>query len=163
MNLYLPDIHGNINVTIEGEGEMNDRAQAFANAWFALLPPERQKLMRYDYRLGAAAQAHAIYLSNRVGDQLLQSMHVGIGGSMPNGRVRAMGYRLPKEYAENKNNVESCARDGRDPATVAVSLANHEPHKSHMLGIDGFSDRTVWGCGSAGFDYVIVICPPEES
>lgn len=161
---FLPAIHSNAPVT--GQGEMDARAEAFAEAWLALLPEARRNIMRFDSRLAACAQSHAEYLAQRTGDELLQSMHRGEGGSYPNSRVIAAGYMLPSGpngYDPFKNNVESCARDSRDSATVAVSLANHEPHRQHMLGLPGFEDRTVWGIGVSGDDWVFLACPPEPS
>lgn len=142
---------------------MNARATAFAEAWIALLPEARRNIMRFDSRLAACAQAHAEYLAQRTGDELLQSMHIGEGGSHSNGRVIESGYKLPPEYSPLANNVESCARDSRDPATVAVSLANHEPHRQHMLGEIGFTDRTVWAVGNCKDDWVFLACPPPEA
>lgn len=163
MKVYLPQVLGNATVTVEGEVWMNERAEAFADAWFALLPKARQAIMRFDSRLAQCAQAHAEYLAQRTGDQLLQSMHRGEGGSYSNQRVIEAGYKLPKGYSPFSNNIESCARDHRDPATAAVSLANHEPHRQHMLGLPGFEDRTVWGVGNAANDYVFIAAPEESA
>lgn len=158
---YLPGVY-NESDAISGQGEpMDARATAFAQAWLSLLPPARLSLMRFDSRLAECARLHAEYLHSRTGDALNQSMHVGRGGSMPNGRVIASGYALPREYSPLKNNVESCCRDGRDPAIAARSLAEHEPHKSHMLGLVGFEDRVVWAVANAGDDWVFIAAPPE--
>lgn len=159
--VFLPQVLGNATVAAQGEHTMSPRAQAFADAWLSLLSPERRTLMRYDSRLAMCAQMHAQYLAQRTGDQLLQSMHIGLLGSYSNWRVVASGYDLPSEYSPFKNNVESCARDSDDPAAVAVRLAGHEPHRSHMLGINGFEDRTVWAVGNAADDWVFLACPPE--
>lgn len=161
--LHLPAIHSNAPVA---GPRMSPNAQSFADAWLALLPPERRALMRYDSRLAVCAQAHAEYLAQRTGDELLQSMHIGEGESHSNGRVLAVGYRLPSGpngYSPEKNNVESCARNGDDPAQVAVSLAAHPSHHDHMYGLNGFSDRVVWGVGCAGDDYVFLACPAEAT
>lgn len=163
MRTFLPAIHNEPSVTTQGNGEMNERAALFAQAWLSLLPHERLFLMRYDSRLAQAAQDHAEYLAQRTGDELSQSMHRGEGGSYSNGRVLASGYHLPEYYSPNANNVESCSRDDRDPSTVAIALANHEPHRSHMLGLPGFEDRTVWAVGNAADDWVFLACPPERS
>lgn len=160
--VYLPQVHGTLSLAGEGEQQlMPSRAIAFALAWLGLLG-ERRELMDFDHRLAEAAQLHAAYLDSRTGDQLLLSMHRGRSGSYANERVWASGYRLPEDWNPQANMVESCARDGRDPATAAVSLAAHEGHRQHMLGENGFVDHVVWGVGCAGDDYVCVICPPEQ-
>lgn len=159
---YLPQVYG--QAAIAGQGEphrMNGAALAFAVAWLGLLH-ERRALMRCDSRLVAAAQLHAGYLNSRTGDALQMSMHRGEGGSFANERVLASGYRLPSYYEAQANNVESCARNGADPATVAITLAAHEGHRQHMLGLDGFEGHVVWGVGCAGADYVCLVCPEER-
>lgn len=161
MRQFLPFIANGETVYPMG---MSERAATFADAWLALLPPARLAIMRFDSRLAQCATEHAEYLAQRTGDQLLVSMHRGRDGSYSNQRVLETGYRLPSGengYQPNANNVESCARDGRDPATVAVSLAGHEPHRSHMLGLPGFEDRVVWGIGNCEADWVFLACPEE--
>lgn len=160
-NVYLPQVYANDAIAGQGEPHlMNAAALAFAVAWLGLLG-ERRARMRCDSRLVAAAQLHADYLAQRTGDALQMSMHRGEGGSFANERVAASGYRLPANYDAQANNVESCARNGADPATVAITLAAHEGHRQHMLGLGGFEGHVVWGCGAAGDDYVILICPEE--
>lgn len=164
MNTFLPSVYGNAIITGEGnEYGLTARAYQFAMAWLSLLPIERRSMMRCDSRLVEAAQKHAEYLDRRQGDELLQSMHRGEGGSYSNQRVIEAGYKLPKGYSPFANNVESCARDHRDPATVAISLAGHEPHRSHMLGLPGFEDRVVWGVGNAANDYVFIAAPEKPA
>lgn len=154
---YLPSIHNEQPIAAQSVGEA---VATFIRVWMALLG-ERAKVMRPNDILMRVAQEHANYLDGRVGDQLKQSMHIGINGSYPNDRVLDAGYRLPIEYRRGINNVESCARDPRDPATVLVELANHDAHRNHMLCINGFESHIYYGVGNAGDDYVAITCPPE--
>jgi len=123
---------------------------------------DRAAIMHSDKRLRACAQAHAEYLASRTGGELLQSMHIGEGGSYSNGRVLACGYQLPSDYSPTKNNVESCAYDDGSPQEVLQGLLNSPAHRDHLLGLNGFSDRVVYGIGHSGSYWVILICPKEE-
>lgn len=162
MKTHLPFVANEPSVTTQGnEYGLTARAYLFAMAWLQLLSDERRALLQFDERLVRAAQEHAEYLDSRTGLQLLESMHLGRDGSWSNGRVMEAGYRLPRGYSSVKNNVESCSRDSDEPANVALRLAGHEPHRSHMLGLDGFVDRVVWGIGNAGDDYVFIAAPME--
>lgn len=173
--VLLPQVYGMTTVTGQGNtnarayASMNERAKDFAEAWLMLLGDgaapaggERMFKMVCDTRLVQCAQLHAEYLASRTGDQLLMSMHRGRDGSYANQRVLASGYKLPSDWPAQANYVESVARDGRDPGEVAISLAAHEGHRQHLLGIDGFEGHVVYGVGAAGDDYVCVICPPPE-
>lgn len=155
----LPAIHNDPSVTTQGD--LSPNAQLFAQAWMTLLG-KRADIMIYDSRLAQCAQDHAEYLCKRTGDELLQSMHRGNGGSYPNDRVLDAGYRLPRGYDRGANNVESCARDGGDPATVLVTLAGHETHYAHMHCVNGFEWHIYWGVGNCGDDYVALTAPPME-
>lgn len=136
------------------------KAAEFELEWLATLGA-RAKLMRPDNRLMRCAADHAAYLASRMGDQLLQSMHVGEGGSYSNGRVLASGYKLPSAYSPLRNNVESCARDAGGPDAALAGLLASPAHHDHLMGIGGFSDRVVYGIGQSGDDWVVLICPVE--
>lgn len=151
----LPSIHNEQPIAAQ-----TDAVATFIRVWMALLG-ERAKVMHPNEILMRVAQEHANYLDSRVGDQLKQSMHIGINGSYPNDRVLDAGYRLPDGYRRHVNNVESCARDGRDPATVLIELANHDAHRNHMLCINGFESHVFYGVGNSGADWVCITAPPE--
>lgn len=160
MKMFLPQVANEHPIT--GEGElMSPNTQAFAEAWMKLLGT-RANLMAISDKLNRCAFLHAQYLDSRRGDELLQSMHIGRGGSYPNDRVLDIGYRLPRGYKRGVNNVESCARDPRDPATVLTELAAHDTHYEHMHCLGGFSWHIYWGCACVGIDYVALTAPPEE-
>lgn len=156
--LHLPAIHSNAPVT----PRMSPNAIAFAVAWMEALD-ERAEYMLLDDRLVTAAQNHAIYLDSRTGDELLQSMHRGRDGSYSNQRALEAGFRLPSEYSANANNIESCARNGGGPQAALTGLLNSDNHRPHLLGENGFADRTHYGVGNVGDDYVALACPPEEA
>jgi hypothetical protein len=155
----LPFIGANVPVTAEGV-LLSPLAHDFAKLWLQRLGA-RANVMRVDNRLVLAAQFHAIYLASRQGNELLQSMHVGMNGSYSNDRVLDAGYRLPREYKRGHNNVESCARDAGGPQATLDGLLASPAHHDHLMGVNGFSDRVVWGVGQAGDDYVVLICPEE--
>lgn len=167
--VFIPSIKKSGDVAAEGGEEhfgMNEKAYQFSQGWLGLLG-ERAKIMVCDSRLVRCAQDHAIYLDSRTPEEIAArahikaAMHISRDGTMANARVVAAGYRLPSHWPLNKNNVEDCARDWREPAIVAVELANHDTHHDHMYGIGGFSILTVYGVGNCNLDFVIVICPPE--
>lgn len=153
--VFLPSIHGGPPVV-----PPVDPVQVFTDAWMQLLGSHAQ-LMNRDERLVLCAMQHASFLAHRSTEQEQYSMHIGIGFSYPNDRVFDAGYRLPDGYFRGKNNVESCARDYRDPATVIVSLANHDTHYNHLHGIFGFEGHIYWGIGNFDNDWVVVTCPPS--
>lgn len=154
---YLPSIHNEQPIAAQ-----SDAVATFIRVWMALLG-ERAKVMRPHDILMRVAQEHANYLDSRTGDQLQQSMHVGRNNSMPNDRVLDAGYVLPEKYYRGVNNVESCARDPRDPAIVLVELANHDAHYNHLHCVNGFESHTVYGVANVGDDWVVLVCPPEAT
>lgn len=165
---YFPSVHGNINVTAEGE-LMTPNAQKFAEAWLSILPQERRALMRLDRRLVFAAQLHAIYLDSRTQEEIearkdvKNASHYGRDWSTPNERVRAQGYRLPANYPIKGNMVESNARDYGGPLSALQTLLDSPSHRPHLLGEPGFTDRVVYGFGCEGGDYCCLICPEEPA
>lgn len=161
MNTWLPHVPNESHATGTAiPCVMQTHAWLMARAWMALLG-ERAKRMRCDERLVRVAQAHAEYLAGRIGEQLLESMHVGAGGTLSNERVRAGGYRLPSWYPQRGNHVESCARHNDDPATVIAALAAHHGHREHLLGLGGYENHTVYGVGHWEHDWVVLACPEE--
>lgn len=161
MKTLLPAIHNEPSVATQGEVWMNERAAAFADAWLSLLSRERLSLMRYDSRLAMCAQDHAEYLDSRTGLQLLESMHLGKFGTLSNERAIAAGYELPDAYRPHANNIESCSRDSRDPATVLLALAAHETHYAHMHCVNGFELHLFYGVGNCNDDWVAITAPME--
>lgn len=161
--IYLPWVEGS-------PARMTARACAFALAWVDIWG-ERASLMRCDLRLVRAAQGHATYLAARTPEQVAaldgipHAMHMGSHGSFANERVLATGFRLPLFWLAAANNVESCTRSPFEPAQAAEELAAHAEHYDHMHGLGFFADHVLWGCGSAGEDFVAITAPepPEVS
>ena len=152
MNLYLPLIEGN-------SCGMNEVAKRFVNSWLVLLG-DRVSLYHCDDRLVRVAQAHAEWLDQR--EDKSPSMHIGINGSLPNWRVRNGGYSLPSYYPDADNEVESDRFSVTDtPEECAVNLAAHPSHHSHMLGLDYYSEHTVYGVGYYNGYYICLIAPKE--
>lgn len=141
---------------------LNQASYIFSQLWLARLG-ERAKRMYCDPRIVIAAQKHAVYLNSRTGDTILQSMHIGQNGTMPNDRLRAEGYKLPDYYPTHDNNVESCALEspGEVPEDVLQLLFNSPTHYNHLTGQGWFKDHIVWGIGHVGLYWVIDIAPPE--
>lgn len=149
---------------VEGEGEpcgMNGAAAKFAALWMGLLA-ERARTMRCDPRLVTVAQNHAAYLSGRVGEEAKQSMHIGSGGTTANQRVRQGGYHLPAWHGDN-NTVECCDGHKQEAADALTSLMGSDSHRPALLGQGFWEDSVVFGVGSAGGFWVILVCPPEAS
>lgn len=140
---------------------MNGGAARFAALWMALLD-ERAKLMHCDKRLVICAQNHANYLIGRRGDQLQQSMHVGLGGTMPNKRARQAGYVLPDWYADEDNNIECCYRGQPEPSEALTSLMNSDHHRPALMGEGFWEDAVFYGVGTVGTDFVVLVCPAER-
>jgi hypothetical protein len=155
-DLWLPSVHG------EGIGGTNDNALAFTDAWLQRLGA-RATLMRPDVRLMRAAGLHAEFLAS-LGDDIGGSAHFA-GGSSPNRRVRAQGYRLPDFYPNDNNNCESWARNWVGPHDALERLFLSEWHRPMMAGErinDWFWEpQVVYGVGQAGNDYIVLACPPE--
>jgi hypothetical protein len=147
---FLPSVHG------------SDKTQAFVDAWLQRLGA-RANLMRPDVRLMRAAGLHAEFLAS-LGDDLDGSAHFA-GGSSPNARVRAQGYRLPDFYPNDNNNCESWARNWEGPDNAVERLFLSEWHRPMMAGErvnDWFWEpQVVYGVGQAGNDYIVLACPPE--
>lgn len=158
---YLPVIHNDVPISGQSTPRMSPLAQEFAVLWLEQLGT-RAALMVLDDRLVTCAMLHAEYLHSRTGDQLLVSMHRGRNGSYANQRALEAGYLLPLEYAASANNIESCAREANGAQAALDGLLASEAHGPHLRGEDGFSDRTHFGIGAAGDDFVVVICPPEQ-
>lgn len=134
-------------------------AARFEALWMALLA-ERAAQMTCDERLVAVAQAHADYLIGRSGSELEQSMHFGRGGSTPNQRVRAGGYRL-LDWHGGGNTCECCVRASDDAAQALNILLGSAHHRPVILGEGFWEASVVYGVGQAGTDWVILVCPPE--
>lgn len=139
---------------------MNGPAARFAALWMALLG-ERAKLMRCDDRLVICAQNHAKYLIGRSGEQLQPSMHVGLGGTLPNKRVRQAGYRLRDWYPDDANHVECAYRGEPEPSEALTAFMNSEHHRPALMGEGFFEDAVFYGVGTVGTDFVVLVCPPE--
>lgn len=150
MNIYLPTVHGNRN---------NLRVVEFAYAWWVALG-ERSRSMQKDDRLMQVAQKHAEFLAKRRGEEVLQSMHFGEGGSTANERVRDGGYDLGGLSLVG-NNVESCSSNWGTPTDALEALLLSPSHRMHLLGENGFWRYTVYGIGNAHDYWVVIICPPE--
>lgn len=157
-NLFLPSVYGNPALVVEPAA--NEKVVIFAFSWWLALG-DRAKAMHRDDRLMAVAGAHAEFLSRRTGETLAQSMHIGLGGSTPNERVRAGGYRLPDHYRQVGNSVESCASNWQGPTYALDRLIASPSHRAHMLGEGGFASHTVYGIGNAKDYWVVITCPPE--
>jgi hypothetical protein len=155
-DLFLPSIHSGTSGVPQA-----DPVQTFIAAWMHLLG-ERAKVMIRSDKLTHCAMQHANYLAHRTPDEERYSMHVGIGHSYPNDRVLDAGYRLPSYYLRGHNNVESCARNPDNPATVCISLAAHDTHYMHMHCLGGFEAHIYYGVGYAGSDYVALTAPAEQ-
>lgn len=146
---------------------MSFNVQLFALAWMKSLG-ERAELMVLSDKLVTAAQLHAVYLDSRTEAEIAEranvphASHYGRDWSTPNERVRAQNYTLPSNYPVKGNHVESNARDGNGPQAALEGLLHSDAHRPHLLGIDGFSDRVVFGIGCSGDDYCVVICPAEQ-
>lgn len=167
-NVYMPQVHGNAAIAGQGEPQpMNRSAFWFAFAWLKLLG-DRAKLMRADDRLVEAAQLHAEWLAPRLDNTA--SNHIGAGGSMPNQRVRAAGFRLLDWHLDG-NTVESLVRTwediDEDMPGIVYRLMQHEAHHDHLWGIGWFSGHIVYGIGAAAepsgsWTFVVDCCPPEQ-
>jgi hypothetical protein len=163
---YLPQIHGNATVTTQGD--LSPNAQLFAQAWMQLLG-KRAAIMVMSDTLNRCAFLHATYLDSRTEAEIAErahianAMHYGRDWSTANERVRLAGYLLSDNYPIQGNNVESCSRSSKDPATVLAELAAHEAHREHMLGTGGFVWQVVWGCACVGNDYVALTAMPEAT
>lgn len=162
---YLPSIYGNFSIV--AEGEMSENAKVFIGLWLALLPPERRALMRYDYRLGIAAQLHAVYLDSRTPEEIDalpddgHGSHIGENNSTPNQRVRAAGYALPESQGDG-NTVEFNTRTHRGPARALELYMGSDAHRPALMGEGFWQPATVYGIGQFGDDWVVLVCPPEE-
>lgn len=145
----------------------SDAAAEFVRLWLDVLPPERRALVRADSRLMRCAEQHAQYLASRTPEEIAERAHVpnathyGRDWSTPNERVRASGYRLPREYPEKGNHVESNATTCVDAKQALAVLLKSDSHRPHLLGEVGFTDRVVYGCGNSGSAWVYLGCPPE--
>lgn len=167
--LFLPSIANEQPVSGQaGQWGMNDGAWHFAQVWLDLLG-ERAHIMRVDQRLVACAAAHAEYLDSRTPEEIASLSHIEHlmhynhhTGKRSNQRVLDAGYRLPDFWDKDKNYVESCARNNKEPAEVAVSLAYHDTHHDHMFGVGWYAGHTVYGVGNCNADWVFLACPPES-
>lgn len=167
MKTYLPRIQIDYGSGVSTLCGMNQRSIAFVEAWLSLLG-DRAKILHCDERLVQCAQDHASYLNSRTEEEIAalagvsHAMHRSRDGRLSNRRVRDAGYHLPDYYPDDKNSVESCARNDAVPDIAAKQLAEHTEHHDHLYGIGSFfSKQTVYGVGNAGDDWVILICPPE--
>lgn len=157
MNTYLPSILSDAPIQAQAMP-----IELFVELWMQALG-DRAADMRKDGGLMLCARLHAEYLDSRTGDELLQNMHMGYGGSLSNDRVLDAGYCLPSYYERGENNVESCSRHNGTPSEVLAAFLASPAHHDHLIGVGGFSSHTVYGIGNCQADWVIVICPPEES
>jgi len=154
---YLPRIAQ--SHAIAGAGSADSPLDVFTAAWLALLG-ERAATMRYDARLAHAAQQQADWLAANDFDE--RDPHVGANGSTANQRVRAAGYRLPEHWPARGNQVESVTRSWDAPDEAARDLADHIPHRDHVLGLGWYAEHTVWGCGWQETYYVLITAPESE-
>lgn len=157
---YLPSIASDAPIQAQATP-----VESFVELWMQALG-DRAIDMRQDERLMTCAQLHADYLASRTGNALLQSMHLGEGGSTPNERVYYASYRLPDFWLFNGNQVECCVRCGDDrepPGREALRLLLASPaHRAMMLREDWYVGHICYGVGFCGSDWTIVACPLES-
>ena len=81
--------------------------------------------------------------------------HTDSHGVTPNDFVRSAGCKLPSDYAEHGNNVESLAAGSADAAVIFASLAASPHHSDHLFGRgDFFGRQTHFGIAmAAGGEY----------
>lgn len=153
---FLPTVHG---AGVQGQ---SDNVQLFVDAWMAALG-DRAAIMQPDARLMTCAQDHASFLANR--EDMRPSMHIGKGGSTPNQRLIASGYKPPSFWKPERNNCEACAVHHDGPIDALIMLLDSPDHRPLVLG-ERVSDwfwhlHTVWALGNAGPFYVYVAAPEE--
>lgn len=86
-----------------------------------------------------------------------------------NQRVREAGYRLPKDWPDNLNYVESIDAGYDTPAKAWSAWMNSPVHKTHLLGLtDFYASQTNVGVGFYELDgstywwyWCIITAPPE--
>ena len=91
--------------------------------------------------------------------------HCNSNGVCPNAVARAAGCKLPAEYADRANSIESLAAGSPDPHTILNSLIASPRHADHLLGRnDFFRKQTHYAIGYAadrnseyGFYWTILI------
>lgn len=153
---YLPAIRSD-NVVAQGDCGMETNAARFAAWWLYRLGDKRDEMV-CDSRLVQAAQQQANWLAANDFDE--DDPHLGEGGSTPNQRVRATGYKL-LDWHKNGNTVESATRSWDEINEVVDDLMAHDTHHDHMW-LKGFwRNSTVYGVGNRGQYFVCVTAPPE--
>lgn len=163
--LFLPAI-GNgpaEPVTGEGEGSFN---LAFVMELFDLMrndKGQKRATCMYSNVLQLAATCHC----EDMGVHNYFS-HVAPGNIWPNQRARQAGYRLPQEWPDAANYIESICAGQPTPAEAWNAWMHSESHSKHLLGLtDFFKAQTMVGIGyyhQPGSEYehywCAVSCPP---
>lgn len=117
----------------QGEGQFN---LAYVMALFALMrddPGQRRAPCIYSNVLQQAATDHCVDMATRS-----FFSHVNPDGIWPNQRAREAGFRLPQEWPDDANYVESICAGQPTPQEAWNAWMHSESHKTHLLGLTGF-------------------------
>lgn len=120
-SIYLP-------IVAKEPADMPPEAAVFAQL---LCYDERQQ--RVGMAWCPALQRAAMWRANDMA-ALRYFAHCNPAGVCPNAVAAASGCRLPADYAQNGNNIESIAAGSPSPAVILDALGNSPKHADHLFG-----------------------------
>ena len=106
-------------------------------------PLQQREFMQCDAILTSAAQWKAEDMVARK-----YTGHCTPDGICANRIVQRFGYRLPSNYTENGNNIESTSANRRTAEDAFYALLNSSSHKAHILAeLEFFRAQNCYGIG----------------
>lgn len=140
MRLYLPHIQTPHAVSAQAL-PCGMTADEWTLAQAIMQHPDQQRAaLTCDVRLVAAARAHAEAM------RAANTPDHYLGGS-PHQWIRRAGYKLPDDYPDDKNYVESLSVGHPTAGEVFAALMRSPGHKRHLMGDGWYAGQSRMGVG----------------